>query len=143
MEKLGYTIEINAPAEKIWRVLWEDETYRDWTKPFADDSHAKGDWVEGGEIHFLDGKGGGMYSIIERMVPNEFMSFKHLGGIEDGEKYPFEEDSGWAGGVESYKLVDKGGVTELIAETDIVEEFKDFMNEKFPLALARVKELSE
>ncbi|MEZ5347383.1 MAG: SRPBCC domain-containing protein [Pyrinomonadaceae bacterium] len=143
MEKISFIENINASKETVWKVLWEDETYRDWTKVFSEESHAVSDWEEGSRIQFLDGKGRGMYSVIERKIPNEFISFKHLGEIKDGEEKPFAEDSGWNGGIESYKLTESDGTTELVAESDIVEEFKDFMNEKFPLALARVKELAE
>jgi uncharacterized protein YndB with AHSA1/START domain len=27
---MQFSIETKAPPEKVWQVLWEDVTYRDW-----------------------------------------------------------------------------------------------------------------
>lgn len=35
MEKLIFNTEIKASKEKIWKVLWDDETYRKWTSAFC------------------------------------------------------------------------------------------------------------
>jgi hypothetical protein len=32
MEKINFSIDINAPKEKVWNVLWNDESY---LKPVA------------------------------------------------------------------------------------------------------------
>ena len=40
MKKLEYTISINAPKEKVWHSLWDDENYESWTKAFCDGSYA-------------------------------------------------------------------------------------------------------
>ena len=144
MKKLNYSQTINAPRETVWKVLWEDETYRQWTKPFSEESHATSDWKEGSRVEFLDGKNCGMYSEIERLIPNEYLSFKHLGSIKDGEDVPFEGDfKDWAGSHENYTLKDVEGATELLVDMDSVDEFVGFMDEKMPLALSKVKELSE
>ncbi|MCB1023557.1 MAG: SRPBCC domain-containing protein [Acidobacteria bacterium] len=143
MERISFSENIEASAERVWKILWEDGSYRDWTRVFREDSHAVSDWEEGSKIHFLDSKGSGMYSIIDRKIQDQFMSFKHIGEIKNGEEQPVDKNSTWSGGIESYKLTETGGITELLVETDVIEDFKDFMLEKFPLALARVKELSE
>ncbi len=144
MEQIKFSTKINAKREAVWKVLWGDETYRQWTKPFSEESHAKSDWQEGSRAEFLDGNNCGMYSLIEQMIENEFMSFKHLGSIKDGTDIPFEgEMASWANTHEDYSLSEENGVTKLTAEMDVGEEFKDFMNEKMPVALAKVKELSE
>ena len=53
MKKLQFSIEINAPKEKVWDTLWQDENYRKWTSVFIEGSFAESDWKEGGKIHFL------------------------------------------------------------------------------------------
>ncbi|WP_427872212.1 hypothetical protein [Flavobacterium sp. MMS24-S5] len=53
MEKLVFNIDIKAPKEKIWKVLWDDETYRKWTSVFAEGSYAESTWNEGDKIYFL------------------------------------------------------------------------------------------
>lgn len=56
METLIYEVEINAPIEKVWDVLWNSETYNAWTKFFAPDSSMRTDWKVGGKTYFLDGE---------------------------------------------------------------------------------------
>ena len=144
MEKLNFSIDINAPKEKVWNTLWDDATYPQWTGVFCEGSHAKTDWQEGSKVLFLDNKGSGMVSKIETKKPNEFMSFKHLGEVKDNvEDTSSEKVKGWAGALESYTLKESGAVTTLSVDMDIVEEFKDYFLKTFPGGLEKVKELSE
>jgi len=144
MEKLKFSIEIKAPKEKVWKVLWDDDTYRKWTSVFSEGSYAVTDWKEGSKVLFLGGEGNGMYSVIAQAKPNEFMSFKHLGVIKNGVEQPLDEESKkWSGALENYSLEEKNGLTEMKVEMDIAEEHKSYFNEAFPKALQKVKELSE
>ena len=139
MKKVKFAIKINAHKEKVWDTLWNDSTYRQWTSVFAADSHAISDWNEGSKIKFLDGKGNGMFSIIEKKIPNQQMSFKHLGELKNG----VETTVDWAGAMENYFLTESNGVTELNMEMDMNEEFEKYFTETFPKAIALVKQLSE
>jgi uncharacterized protein YndB with AHSA1/START domain len=144
MEKVRFTTIINAPREKVWSVLWTDESYRAWTSVFSEGSQAETDWKKGSKVLFTDGKGSGMVSRIDDLVPNEFMSFQHLGELKDGvEDTTSERVQQWAGGRENYTLNAVGDNTELIVELDLLDEFKDYFMGTFPKALAKVKELSE
>ena|ERR1700741_344726 len=138
-KKLNFEIRINAPKEKVWKTLWDDKTYRQWTSVFSPDSHAKSDWKEGSRIEFGDGKGNGMFSLIEKKTDNVQMTFKHLGELKDGE----EKLSDWGDARESYFLSEHNGQTDLKVELDSVEEFLDFFKEVFPKALQLVKQISE
>lgn len=92
----------------------------------------------------MDGKGSGMVSRIDDLVPNEFMSFQHLGEVKDGvEDTTSERVQQWGCGRENYTLKDMNGKTELIVNLDMVEEFKDYFANTFPRALAKVKEIAE
>jgi hypothetical protein len=141
MEKIQFNITINAPREKVWQVLWNDATYRKWTSVFSEGSHAESDWKEGSKVHFLDGKGAGMYSVIETRIGNTQMTFKHLGEIKNGVESPVSSD--WKDARESYFLSDKDNGTELRVELDAAGEFKEYFEKVFPQALQKVKELSE
>lgn len=144
MEKIRFAVTINAPREKVWSILWTDETYRAWTSVFSEGSSVVTDWKKGSKVLFMDGKGSGMVSRIDDLVPNEFMSFQHLGEVRDGvEDTTSERVQQWAGGRENYILTAVGNTTELVTELDMVEEFKDYFMNTFPLALQKVKELSE
>ncbi len=142
--KIEFTIDIKAPREKVWKILWDDATYRKWTSAFSEGSYAVSDWKEGSSIHFLDAKGGGMYSVIEKVNSPEYMSFKHIGELKDGKEMPLDEKAKlWSGGKENYLLKEKDGVTTLLVTGDLPDEFLDYFNEAFPKALALVKSLSE
>ena len=144
MEKMNFSVEINAPKERVWEILWGDDTYRKWTSVFSAGSHAVTDWNEGSKVLFLDGKGSGMVSKIETKKPNELMSFKHLGEVKDGvEDTTSEKVKQWSGGMESYYLKETGGITTVTVEMDMVEDFKDYFMKTFPAALEQVKLLSE
>ena len=144
MEKTKFSITIDAPREKVWDTLWNDESYRAWTSPFSEGSMAKTDWQKGSKILFLDGKGSGMVSKIADKKPNEFMSFEHLGEIRDGvEDTTSEKVKAWAGAHENYTLKNVDGKTELEVEMDINDEWKDFFANTWPLALDKLKELAE
>lgn len=146
MEKLQFKVSIDAPRTKVWQVLWNDETYRQWTAAFSPDSHAVTDWQKGSKVLFLDGNGMGMVSTIAENIPNEYMSIRHLGEIRDGvEDTESERVKKWGGGdaQENYTLKDVNGKTELTVDLDITEEFKDEFSKAFPKALDKVKELSE
>lgn len=144
MEKQEFKVAIDAPREKVWDVLWNDSTYRLWTSAFTEGSHVVTDWKKGSKALFLDGKGHGMVSTIAENKPNEYMSIKHLGIVNDGvEDTDSEKVKEWAGALENYTLKSVGGKTELIVDMDVADEFKDYFTETFPKALDKVKQLAE
>ena len=144
MSKEIFKTEINAPKEKVWKILWDDETYRKWTSAFAEGSYMESDWKIGGRTLFLGGEGNGMVSTIDQLKENEIMSFKHLGMIKDGkEDLESEEVKQWAGLLETYILESSENKTNLSVEMDLGDDYKDYFMEAFPKALKKVKELSE
>ena len=144
MEKHEFKTSIDAPREKVWNILWGDDSYSKWTSVFSEGSRAETDWKEGSKVLFLDGKGSGMVSTVAANKPNEFMSFKHLGTVKDGvEDMDSEQTKEWSGAVENYTLKTVNGKTELIVAMDMTDEFKDYFLQTFPKALEKVKELAE
>jgi hypothetical protein len=142
MKRKQYSMDIQASKEKVWKVLWDEASYRDWTSAFAEGSHVKTDgWKEGSRVHFLDPKGLGMYSNIEMHVPNRLMAFEHLGEIKDGKEQPANDK--WTGAKEIYTLEENGDHVNLKVDLDTADEYAEMMDTMFPKALARVKELSE
>ena len=145
MEKSNFSVRINAPKEKVWKTLWDDSTYRQWTSPFMEGSYAVTDnWKEGSKVLFLGPEGSGMVSTVAANRPNEFMSFKHLGEVKGGvEDTTSEKVKAWNGAHENYTLKETGGVTDLVVEMDMTDEFKDYFTKTWPVALEKVKEISE
>ncbi|MGQ0827139.1 MAG: hypothetical protein ACT4ON_01965 [Bacteroidota bacterium] len=85
-----------------------------------------------------------MFSKIDKMIPNEFMSFKHLGVVKDGKEQPADKETEkWSGSMENYTLKENSGITTLKVDIDVIEGFKDYFEKTFPKALENVKSLSE
>jgi uncharacterized protein YndB with AHSA1/START domain len=145
MEKINFATTINAPREKVWKTLWDDASYRNWTSVFAEGSYAKTEnWKEGSKVLFLSPDGDGMVSKVASNKPNKFMSFEHLGVIKNGvEDTESESVKGWAGAKENYTLTDENGTTKLVVDLESTDEFKDYFIKTFPVALEKVKELAE
>ena len=147
MEKLNFSITINAPKEKVWEAVTTDELYRIWTEPFCEGSYFKGDWNEDSKILFIaPGEKGdaGMVSRIKESRPYDFISIEHLGMINNGvEDTASDEVKKWAGALENYTFKDVDGGTEFFVEMDADDEYKDMMNTMWPNALQKLKEVCE
>jgi len=144
MEKQNFKIVIDAKPEKVWDVLWNDKTYREWTSVFSEGSKVETDWKKGSKVFFLDGKGDGMVSIIAENIPASYMSFKHVGMIENGkEDIGSKKVKAWSGAEENYTLKNVNGKTELEVDIDITDDFKDYFLKTWPKALDKLKEISE
>ena len=144
MKKLTFSIDINAPKEKVWYALWDDENYESWTSVFCPGSFIVSDWNEGSKIHFLSPEGGGMFSLITQKKPFETMLFQHIGEIQNFEEHPItEETKVWSGCKERYDLVEKNGITTVTASVDTVEDHVDYFEKTFPSGLEKVKQIAE
>lgn len=149
MQKLHFSIVINAPKEKVWHTMLEDKTYREWTAAFNPGSHYKGDWNKGSKILFLGpdpktGEEGGMVSRIAENKPYEFISIEHLGIVHNGvEDTTSEEAKKWAPAFENYTFKEKDGTTEVLVDMDIDEKEAEMFNKMWPDALQKLKELAE
>lgn len=145
METLSYEIIINAPAQKVWDILWGPETYSEWTQFFgAGSTVMKSDWKVDGKTYFVDAKGDGMVSTIDSIdEPNQII-FKHLGMVQDGvEDTESMEVKQWSGAFEKYILIDFNGQTKLHTEVQIEKNWQEFMNTGFTKGLEVVKRLAE
>lgn len=149
MQKLHFSIVINAPKEKVWHTMLDDKPYREWTKAFNEGSYYKGSWDKGSRILFLGpdpktGEEGGMVSRIAENKPYEFISIEHLGELHKGkEDTTSDKVKGWAGGHENYTFREIDGKTEVLVDADTVEEYKEMFEKMWPKALQKLKEIAE
>ncbi|SEW08706.1 hypothetical protein SAMN05421841_0965 [Chryseobacterium wanjuense] len=139
MKKLSFEIQISAPPEKVWSVLWDEISYRQWTTAFTEGSFYQGTLEEGSLVKFFDPNNNGMYSRVVKNIANTEMKFLHLGEIYDGIEVPQQ----WGEATEAYILDENEEGTQLIIKIQTPEEFKEFFEEKFPKALGIIKNLSE
>ena len=141
IHRTEFSIDIDAPKAKIWKALWDDSSYRDWSGVFFEGSYAISDgWKEGSTVHFLAPDKNGIYSLIEKHIPNEYIAFKHIGNVVAGEEQPLDEETKkWTGATEVYKITGGEGTHTLTVEIDIMEEHLEFMTNTFQKALEKVK----
>jgi uncharacterized protein YndB with AHSA1/START domain len=149
MQKIHFSIQINAPREKVWDIMLGETTYPKWAKAFTEGSYFKGSWEKGSKMLFLgpspDGSGeGGVVSRIEDNRPHEFISIEHLGYTKDGiEDTTSDEVKKWTPAFENYTFIDKDGGTEVLVDMDASDEYKAMFEEMWPKALVLLKELAE
>ena len=142
MQKVTFKAIIDTTPEKLWNILWDDASYRKWTSAFFEGSNMESDWKVGGRTLFLDKSGNGMVSTIDAIEPNKYLSFKHLGMINNGvEDLDSEEVKKWSGSNENYILNPIGESTELSVEQDLDEEYKESFNDSWQKAFDLIKSL--
>jgi hypothetical protein len=151
MKKLQFKVSINAPANKIYDFMLgtsSKSTYEQWTSMFNPTSTYEGSWEKGNKILFIgvdeNGEKGGMVSKIAENIPNRFVSIQHYGLLKaDMEITEGPEVEKWANGYENYTFEENNGATRLTVDLDTNEDFLDYMNETYPKALDKLKELCE
>lgn len=151
MKKLKYSVNIKAPATKVYEQMLgikNKETYEQWTAPFNPTSTFQGSWDVGSKIQFIgvdeQGEQGGMVSRIIENVPNQFVSIQHYGLLKgDQEITEGPEVEKWANGFENYTFENDNGSTIVTVDLDTTEDFVSYMDEAYPKALNRLKELCE
>jgi hypothetical protein len=152
MEKLQFTIKIYAPVHKVYDLMLgisNKTTYEQWTAMFNPTSTYEGDWNKGSKMLFVgfdeQGNKGGMVSEIAENTINEYISIRHYGLVQAN----IEITSGpqvekWANGFENYTFQEKNGVTDIVIElVGLTEDLQDYMNDSWPIALNKLKEICE
>lgn len=140
MKQLEFSIEINASKEKVWNILWNEQSYRDWTASFIPGSYYEGELKEGNDIRFLSPGEHGLFAKVEKVIPFQSMHFVHFGLVLDGvsQQKTFEE-----GAIEQYDLYESEFGTKLIVTIKTEEEYITYFSNSFPKALNAVKQLCE
>ena len=151
MKKLQLKVSINAPVPKIYDFMLginNKSTYEQWTSLFNPTSSYEGSWDKGSKILFIgvDEKGekGGMVSRIAENIPNQFVSIQHYGLLKaDKEITEGPEVEKWANGFENYTFEESNETTTVIVDLDTIEDFLAYMNQAYPKALDKLKEICE
>ena len=151
MEKLQFRISINAAVTKVYDFMLginSKSTYEQWTSLFNPTSTYEGSWDKGSKILFIgiDEKGekGGMVSKIVENNLNRFVSIQHYGLLKaDKEITEGPEVEKWANGFENYTFEENNGVTTITVDLDTTADFVSYMNQTYPKALDKLKELCE
>ena len=90
------------------------------------------------------GEKGGMVSEINDNVLNQFVSIRHYGLVKANvEITSGPEVEKWANGLENYTFQEENGITTITVDLDFADDFVDYMNDTYPKALDRLKEICE
>ncbi len=151
MKRLQFKVSINAPVTRIYDFMLgtsSKSTYEQWTSLFNPTSTYEGSWDKGNKILFIgvDEKGekGGMVSRIAENISNRFVSIQHYGLLKaDKEITEGPEVEKWANGFENYSFEEKNGTTAVTVDLDTAEDFVGYMEQNYPKALDKLKELCE
>ena len=151
MKKLQFKVSIHAPVTRVYDFMLgisSKSTYEQWTSLFNPTSTYEGSWDKGNKILFIgvDEKGekGGMVSKINENIPNQFVSIQHYGLVKaDKEITEGPEVEKCANAFENYSFEENNGTTTVTVDLDTTEDFLDYMNQTYPKALDRLKELCE
>lgn len=151
MQRLQFTSVINAPAQKVYETmlgLKDKSAYEHWTSAFNPTSTYEGTWDKGSKILFVgvdeNGKKGGMVSEIVAHEPAKFVYIRHYGFLDgDIEVTTGEQVEKWAGGHENYSYQENNGITIVTVDIDTLDEYLDYFNSTYPVALDKLKALSE
>lgn len=141
INRLEFSIDIEADKTTIWKALWDENSYRDWAAVFFAGSYAITDnWKEGTKVHFLGPDKSGIYSMIEKHIPNKIIQFKHIGKVLEGKEQDIDKETQkWTGATEIYSLSKAEGSNILTVKIDVLDEHLEFMKKTFPKALKRIK----
>jgi len=143
-KRIKKSIQISAPKEKVWDVLFTDHYTRIWYKAFGEGSRADTDWEVGSKAIFSDDSNSGLIGEVIVNQPNEKLSVEYKGILNnDQEDYDSELAKEVKGGRETYHISEKEGGTYLEIESDMAPEYFDEMSEAWDNALEKVKTLSE
>lgn len=151
MKKLQFIVSIHASVTRIYDFMLgisSKSTYEQWTALFNPTSTYEGSWDKGSKILFIgvDEKGekGGMVSRIVENIPNQYVSIQHYGLFKaDKEITEGPDVEKWANGFENYTFEESNGTTTVTVDLDTTEDFLSYMNQAYPKALDKLKEICE
>lgn len=145
VKRLQFTTEIDAPAEVVFKIMLAPESYKEWTSAFMEGSYYEGKWEQGEKIRFLAPSGqDGMLSEIAELRPNEFVSIRHIGAIQNGKEdttSPAVRE--WAPAYENYTFITIPTGTRVVIDQDVPESYEHHMTDSWRVGLEKLKEICE
>jgi uncharacterized protein YndB with AHSA1/START domain len=141
---ISKAIEIKAPAETVWHVLFDPATYPEWTSAFMPGGTAETDWRTGSQARFTGPDGNGVLAVVSESNPPRLLSMTYLGIISAGEPDTTSEEARlFKDCKEIYRLNEDDGVTRLEIAADMPEKYYTDMTDAWDQALQSVKRLAE
>ncbi|MBM3427640.1 MAG: SRPBCC domain-containing protein [Bacteroidetes bacterium] len=139
MNRLKFSIDIHAPQNLVWSIMWSKETFEKWMLPMGEGHYYESALFQGGNVRWLTPSGDGMFGKVKELIPEEKIVFEHHGWVLKGINClddPFLSE-------EKFILSSKEKVTRVELEVDTFDEYVDLMKEKYPQVLVALKEIAE
>lgn len=144
LKTISKAVDIEAPAQDVWDVLFSDDTYRVWSEAFSPGSYADTDWRTDSQIQFLDQTGNGLLATVVESNPPNLMSIRFLGAVSGGKPdYDSDEAREFKDAKEIYRLNEASGITRLEIAADMADQYYNDMSDSWDKALRKVKQLAE
>lgn len=151
MKTLSNSIQINASAERVWQVLWNESTIKVWAAAYGPGMEFRGgDWQEGNQTTIADANGNGGYGIIEKVIPNQLMRIREKGWIlnwkalsPDYSVTIGDKELVWEAGIGEFRLEEQNESTKLSIEIELGDDWASILEDVFPKALQLIKNLAE
>lgn len=145
MEHLAYKVVISAPVNKVWDIMLQKESYKQWVAKSWPDSSYEGSWTKGAQIRFTGPDGSGTLAKIVEMTPYQHVLARHVvvlgpGGVED---HTSEIAKGWIDITEAYHFAEHVGKTTVTVSIETTPEWKEMFDDGWPGALEDLKKLCE
>ncbi len=145
METLTYSIEIAAPAKKVWETMLNKDTYEQWVSRSWPSSSYDGQWNKGAKIKFIGPNGAGTLAELVEFKPYEEVLARHIAllGPNGEEDRTSDTALGWIGIAEGYKFAETNGKTTLTVTIETKPQWRDMFDEGWPGALEDLKRITE
>lgn len=139
MEIIEKSIEINAPASKVWEVLITPDLVREWISAFGEGTYAESDWNVGSEIAWKDNEGNiGAKGIITVMEPEKKLKADYYDEVNMSPPDPLGKYS------EVYLLSGDNNVTTLsIKAGPLDEKYTRMCTPMWDGAVQNIKKVAE
>ena len=142
MKEMKFTTDIRASRQKVWDVLWHDDTFREWAGIIDPGTYMVGDLEVGSEIQFISSENGyGVTSLVEDLVHGELLVLNHRADTQN--TGASEREKEWTGGTEVYSLAQSGDITTLVVAIDVPVDMEDYFSVNYPKAVERIKQLAQ
>lgn len=148
MKRLHFSIQIKSQPHIIYHALTDSEQFAIWSNVFDPNSHVEGSWEKGSLVRFMTydstGKLCGLLSRVRDNIPNRKIHLDHVGVLEDGlEIFEGPKVDKIKGASEIYHVLPQREHTLLEVESDAIMDLDSYLNQTWPLALEKLKELCE
>lgn len=144
-KELEFTTQINAHAKKVWDIMLDLDTYKEWTNVAWPGSTYEGDWKKGSDIRFAGTDGSGTLARITELDLYQRIVATHIAILltGGGEDRTSPDAKKWIGTTESYFFSEKDGKTNFTVKMKVTPDWEQMFNEGWPAALKKLKEMSE